>query len=87
MKEEFYPSIDKTQLVPDYIAERSGHSRGSTIDLTVVKLPAQQQPEYKTGDKLVSCVSDQRYKDNMIDMGTGFDCLSLKAHTDTANLT
>ncbi len=35
-KAEFYPTLDKTQLFPlGYIALRSGHSRGSTIDLTL----------------------------------------------------
>ena len=33
----YYPKINKSQLFPmGYIAERSGHSRGSTIDLTIV---------------------------------------------------
>lgn len=36
MKEYFYPELDKSVLVPqDYIAEKSGHTRGSTIDLTL----------------------------------------------------
>jgi D-alanyl-D-alanine dipeptidase len=36
MKPEFYPHVDKRTLFRDgYIAARSGHSRGSTIDLTV----------------------------------------------------
>ncbi len=36
-KIEHYPNIDKTRLFElGYIAERSGHSRGSTIDLTLV---------------------------------------------------
>jgi len=35
-KEKHYPRVDKTQLIPlGYIAARSGHSRGSTIDLTL----------------------------------------------------
>ena len=35
-KAEFYPELAKEQLFPlGYIAERSGHSRGSTIDLTL----------------------------------------------------
>ena len=39
MKAEFYPEVDKRHLFrDDYIAERSGHSRGSTVDLTVVDL-------------------------------------------------
>ena len=38
-KAEFYPDVDKTQLFKlGYIAERSGHSRGSTLDLTLVRL-------------------------------------------------
>jgi zinc D-Ala-D-Ala dipeptidase len=36
-KQEFYPEVDKSQLFQlGYIAERSGHSRGSTVDLTIV---------------------------------------------------
>ena len=39
MKEEFYPNIDKKDLFKEgYIAEKSGHSRGSTVDLTIVSL-------------------------------------------------
>lgn len=38
-KAEFYPNVDKTRLFElGYIAERSGHSRGSTVDLTIVDL-------------------------------------------------
>lgn len=36
-KTQFYPDIDKKQLfVEEYIATRSGHSRGSTVDLTII---------------------------------------------------
>lgn len=38
-KEAYYPDVSKDQLVPEgYIAEKSGHSRGSTIDLTIISL-------------------------------------------------
>lgn len=37
MKELFYPNVDKTKLFKlGYIATKSGHSRGSTVDLTIV---------------------------------------------------
>ncbi|WP_247121172.1 M15 family metallopeptidase [Kordiimonas marina] len=37
-KADYYPDVDKGQLVAKgYIAEKSGHSRGSTVDLTLVK--------------------------------------------------
>ena len=36
MKALFYPDLDKEALIPGgYIAEHSGHSRGSTVDLTL----------------------------------------------------
>ncbi|MBQ6757656.1 MAG: M15 family metallopeptidase [Selenomonadaceae bacterium] len=36
MKNYFYPELGKERLFPeDYIMEKSGHSRGSTIDLTL----------------------------------------------------
>ena len=36
MKAYFYPDLEKAALIPGgYIAERSGHSRGSTVDLTL----------------------------------------------------
>ncbi|MGE3301991.1 MAG: M15 family metallopeptidase [Hyphomonadaceae bacterium] len=38
-KAEHYPGVDKGDLFRlGYIAERSGHSRGSTIDLTIIDL-------------------------------------------------
>ena len=39
MKAEFYPAVAKNDLFKEeYIAARSGHSRGSTVDLTMVSL-------------------------------------------------
>lgn len=39
MKARYYPDVDKANLFRDgYIASRSGHSRGSTVDLTLVEL-------------------------------------------------
>lgn len=39
MQDEFYPNEIKTELFNHgYIAKKSGHSRGSTIDLTLVKI-------------------------------------------------
>lgn len=39
MKAQYYPNVDKARLFElGYIAERSGHSRGSTLDLTIIDL-------------------------------------------------
>ena len=84
MKAEFYPDIDKSRLFElGYIAERSGHSRGSTVDLTLIPLPAPSQPVYRDGEELVRCTApvEQRFRDNTLDMGTGYDCFSELSHT------
>ncbi|GAA2349175.1 M15 family metallopeptidase [Dactylosporangium salmoneum] len=84
MKAEFYPQVDKSQLFPDgYIGGPTAHSRGSTLDLTLVALPAAAQRAYRPGEPLVSCTSPagQRFPDDTLDMGTGFDCFDPLAHT------
>lgn len=36
MKKYFYPEIEKHRIIPEgYVDEKSGHSRGSTVDLTL----------------------------------------------------
>ncbi|MEU3253933.1 M15 family metallopeptidase [Streptomyces sp. NPDC006997] len=84
MKDEFYPDVDKTRLFADgYIAEKSGHSRGSTVDLTLVRLPARPTRPYVPGEPLVPCYAPQseRFPDNSVDMGTGYDCFDTRSHT------
>ncbi|WP_158881318.1 M15 family metallopeptidase [Amycolatopsis anabasis] len=88
MKAEFYPRIDKTTLFRDgYIAAKSGHSRGSTMDLTLVKLPAKPQRPYFPGEPLRPCYAPDRFPDNAVDTGTGFDCFDTLAHTDDPRVT
>jgi D-alanyl-D-alanine dipeptidase len=36
-KAEHYPDVDKSQLLGPYIAETSGHSRGATVDLGLIR--------------------------------------------------
>ncbi len=83
MKPEFYPRVDKRDLFSDgYIARRSGHSRGSTVDVTLVRLPARRQERYRRGQRLVDCAAParRRFRDNSIDMGTGYDCFDPLSH-------
>jgi D-alanyl-D-alanine dipeptidase len=45
MKKEYYPEVPKSELFKrGYIASKSGHTRGSTIDLTIINI--------KTGKEL-----------------------------------
>ena len=44
MKPYFYPELDKSILVPqEYIAEKSGHTRGSTVDLTLFDMAKEKE--------------------------------------------
>ena len=88
-KKEFYPTVDKRNLFRDgYIDSRSGHSRGSTVDLTIVPLPAPVQPAYTSGEPLKECYlpAGVRFADNSLDMGTGFDCFHELSHPENKNL-
>ncbi|MCR9135703.1 MAG: M15 family metallopeptidase [Alphaproteobacteria bacterium] len=83
-KTEFYPTVDKDRLFElGYIAERSGHSRGSTVDLAIVRLPAAQQPAFDPS-RQQACFNplEARYRDNSLDFGTGFDCFDELSHTE-----
>ena len=43
MKQYFYPELEKKDIISQhYIAEHSGHSRGSTVDLTLFDMATQQ---------------------------------------------
>jgi len=87
MKREFYPRVDKSRLFDEgYIARRSGHSRGSTVDLTLVKLPAKPQPRWTRDRKLVPCTApkSKRFPDNSVGMGTSYDCFDVRSHTVNA---
>ena len=85
MKREFYPRVDKARVFDlGYVARRSGHSRGSTVDLTLVKLPAKTQPQWSREEfGLVSCTAPRRrrFPDNSIGMGTSYDCFDTRSHT------
>lgn len=88
MRTEFYPTVDKKNLFSDgYVAYQSGHSRGSTMDLTIVPLGS-VIPPYKPNLAQVSCTApkQKRFRDNSLDFGTGFDCFSPVSHPDYQQL-
>jgi len=57
-KATYYPDLDKGQLFAlGYIAERSGHSRGSTLDLTLVDAATGRELDMGTPFDLFSTLS------------------------------
>lgn len=80
LKKLFYPREDKSRLFDEgYIALFSGHSRGSTVDLTLVKLGSKES-SFKPKNQLCYGQNSDYLDDNSINMGTRFDCLDKSAH-------
>lgn len=85
----FHPKLRRDRLVSlGYIASRSGHSRGNTVDLTLVTLPRREAPAFVPGEVYGACTAsaDARAPDDSVDMGTGFDCFDTRSHADAAGL-
>jgi len=82
----YYPNLPKSALFPDYIATRSGHSRGATMDLTLVPLSPSDEVAPQSGG---ACTARQKGEapDGSLAMGTTFDCFDVKANTAASGLT
>ena len=88
-KAAYYPRLKKSELFPDYIATVSGHSRGATVDLTLIGADSAAPPQpSSTNETPGSCTASppERNGEAPLDMGTGFDCFDLKANTATTGL-
>ncbi len=92
MKQEYYPNVPKSQLFKQgYISSKSAHSRGSTVDLTVAKLPVKQQ-DLSQRPALAPCFTNDHKQihdhvlNSEMDMGTGFDCLDRKSNDNDKTL-
>src|SRR3974390_1145448 len=87
MKAEFYPRTDKRELFAlGYLARRSPHSRGSTVDAGLVPAGSSSAPPPNSAQPLKACTSPkgERFEDGTIDFGTGYDCLDALANTSNA---
>jgi D-alanyl-D-alanine dipeptidase len=84
-----YPTLEKAELFPQgYIAAVSSHSRGATMDLTLVPLAEDPAEPVTAGHALGACTAPvaDREAETSVDMGTGFDCFDVKANTAVPGL-
>ena len=86
-KAEFYPRVDKARFFElGYVAKKSGHTRGSTVDVAIVPEDHPPEPAYAPGDPLMDCAlpARRRFADASLDFGTGFDCMDENSHHGNA---
>ncbi|HVZ54537.1 MAG TPA: M15 family metallopeptidase [Pseudolabrys sp.] len=86
----FYPGLKKANLFSlGYIASHSAHSRGVAIDLTVVPKDGPPPAPYDAHAQYGSCAGPvaQRAPDDSLDMGTSFDCFSVRSYTRNGSIT
>jgi zinc D-Ala-D-Ala dipeptidase len=86
----YFPRTDKSTLdAQGYISPNSAHSRGIAVDLTLVRLPAAEQPAFDRNARYGPCTgpAGERAPDNSLDMGTGFDCFDVMSQTESPAVT
>lgn len=75
MKQVFYPHLNKNQIIPqNYLASHSGHTRGSTFDLTLFDVKTGREVDMGSPFDFFGSIShpdcrtitDEQYKNRMI---------------------
>ena len=85
----YNPAFSKQELFRlGYIAERSGHSTGAALDLTLVDLTADNSARFDPAKAYADCTApvEARAPEGSVDMGTGYDCSDVKAHTAASSI-
>lgn len=76
-KMQFYPRIRKSALWSlGYLQEKSEHSQGNSVDVTIVPLPLSTHSIYHRSKSPESCIANYRTRnwDGGVDMGSNYDC-------------
>jgi D-alanyl-D-alanine dipeptidase len=84
-KAVYYPNVPKSELIPNYIAPRSGHSRGAAVDLTLVPLGSDAKASPESGP--CNAPQGSEADDGSLAMGTTFDCFDVKSSKLASNYT
>jgi len=82
-KSLYYPRVNKADVFAlGYVAQRSGHSRGSTVDLTIIKRGHKVQPITEKKRTLRDGYTITMLDDGTVDMGSSFDLFDVASHFD-----
>lgn len=81
VKHIFYPNVKKSQLFElGYIASRSGHSRGSTVDLTLIRVGDALRDVEVIKRTLQENYTIYYMEDGTLNMGSSFDIFDVVSH-------
>jgi D-alanyl-D-alanine dipeptidase len=83
MKTQYYPRVDKGDVFNlGYVAAKSGHSRGSTVDITLIPLGNSLHSIKPTTRQLNDKLEILFLDDGTVDMGSSFDLFDKASHYD-----
>lgn len=84
-KSFYYPRVNRNETFQlGYIAKKSGHTRGSTIDLTIISSGKRvQNPLNPIQRNLSDDFSIFYLDDGTVDMGSSFDLFDQASHTNS----
>jgi D-alanyl-D-alanine dipeptidase len=80
-KEQYYPRVNKADVFKlGYVTERSGHNRGSTVDLTIIKKDKKLHEVKESIRQLRDGFTITFLDDGTVDMGSSFDLFDVASH-------
>ena len=86
-KKYHYPYIDlKNDMKDIYISSKSGHSRGSTVDMTIIKTNQKLLTESIYEERTFNGKIYPFNKDNTLDCGTSYDLMDPASWADNNTL-
>lgn len=82
-KSHYYPRVNKADVFElGYVAKRSSHSRGSTVDLTLIKGNQKLHEIQEKERTLLDGYTIKLLDDGSVDMGSSFDLFDKASHVE-----
>lgn len=83
-KEKHFPHVSKDRFVEEgYVAKKWGHSKGSTVDMTLIKIDKELNATQTLVNRTFNNVIYPYLEDGTIDCGTSFDLMDPISHGDS----
>ena len=82
-KAQYYPNLNKSQVFNGYLARVSGHSRGSTVDLSLLRVGQELQWPVRESTRAMADGTRAPFRDDgTMDCGTSWDLLDPLSNHD-----